>query len=87
MKGWLKINTNIFSGYRRGLNICLDTNFMNPGQIVLNVSLLYPLLPLITAISGTNTRGILEDFDMFFYVVSTIHAEIVSLLRICSRCL
>ena len=31
MKWWLKINTNIFNGFRKGLNICLDTNFMNPG--------------------------------------------------------
>ena len=41
-------------------------------------------LPLNTPISGTNTRRILEDFDMFFYVVSRTYAEIFSLLRICS---
>ena len=31
MKGWLKINTNNFNGFRRCLNKCLDANFMNPG--------------------------------------------------------
>ena len=48
MKEWLKINTNIFNGFRSGLSICLDTNFMNTGYIVLKLLLLYPLLPLFT---------------------------------------
>ena len=30
MKECLKNITNIFNGFRRGLNIYLDTNFMNP---------------------------------------------------------
>ena len=48
MKRWLKINTNIFNGFRGGINICLDTIFMNSGYIVLKLSLLFPLLPLLT---------------------------------------
>ena len=39
MKGWRKIITNNFYGFRRCLNICLYTNFMNLGLIVLNLSL------------------------------------------------
>ena len=50
-------------------------------------TLYYPYLPLITPMSGTNTRRILEDFEKFFYVVSTIYAKIFSFLRICSRSL
>ena len=46
MKGSLKSNTNIFNGSRGVLNI--DTIFLNPGQIVLKLLLLYPLLPLFT---------------------------------------
>ena len=53
MKGWQKINTNNFNEFRRCENICLDEDFLNLGQIVLNVSLImlksfiYPYLPLI----------------------------------------
>ena len=38
MKGWLKMNTNIFNEFRRGLNICLDTNFMKPQSMKQNAS-------------------------------------------------
>ena len=55
MKRWLKINTNICNGFLRGINICLDTIFMNPGYIVLKVIVIIPLnitpiYPLITPI-------------------------------------
>ena len=52
---------------------------LNSFKVIVINPFIIPIYPLITPISGTNTRGILEDFDMFLYVVSTIDAEIFSL--------
>ena len=66
MKRWLKINTNIFNGLRRGINICLDTIFyesrLNSFKVIVIIPFIIPIYTLITPISGTNTRGILEEF-------------------------
>ena len=45
---------------------------LNSFKVNVIIPFITPIYPFITPISGTNTRGILEDFDMFFYVVSYI---------------
>ena len=60
---------------------------LNSFKAIVIIPFITPIYPFITPISGTNTRRILEDFWYVFYVVSTIYADIFSLLRICSRSL
>ena len=47
---------------------------LNSFKVIVIIPFITPTYPLL-------------PFDMFFYVVSTIYAEIFSLLRICSRSL
>ena len=65
MKRWLKINTNIFNGFRREKHM-FRYNFyesrLNSFKVIVIIPFITPIYPLITPISGTYTRGILEDF-------------------------
>ena len=68
MKRWLKNNTNIFNGFRRGINIYLDTflSRVNSFKVIVIIPLITPIYPLITPTLGTNTRGVLEGFWYVF---------------------
>ena len=39
---------------------------LNSFKVIVIIPFITPIHPLITPISGTNTRGLLEDFHMFF---------------------
>ena len=48
MKGWLEINTNDDSKHPGCSDVCLDTNFMNLGQIAHYVMVITAILPIFT---------------------------------------
>ena len=58
---------------------------LNSFKVIVIISFITPIYPLLPQFRALIPGGSQSTFDMFFYVVSTIYAEIFSLLCICSR--
>ena len=60
---------------------------LNSFKVIVIIPFITPIYPLLPPFRALIPGGSWRTFDMFFYVVSTIYAEIFSLLQICSRSL